>query len=362
MKVVNSFLLILCIAATISAAGESLADKQTARDLVPAIFLQKKTFSKETVFLTKEAIGINVKADSFKAADGSRYLVVIYYLLPDMTSGGGLTELRIVKIDKFGKATLLEKPNENIGPGQLENYCEIKLADLDNDGVNEVIIRTTDSKNEPASSFVYKWNGQNLTDITPTRRTGKSNLLYSVFDDLFISNQKISGKSILNNETLVALPNGNDYYTVTSLFILDKAGFTKLGDFDFAKVIEKNTHKYTEVTFNITSLKESMHLLSIKNISDHSHAVRGEITINDTVIFKPQDFCDSPQSGVQNQATRAGNHVPDDDSDRNEDHYKHCMAKTDLHADIKINPSNVVKVRLYGPKGSRILLGLDEKK
>ena len=362
MKAVYNFLLVLCSLIACSALVQTIADKQIARDNVPAIFLQKKTFSRETVLLSKDAIGMNVKADSFKSADGGRYLVVIYYLLPDMTSGGGLTELRIIKIDKSGKATLLEKPNENVGPKQLENYCEIILADLDSDGVNEVIIRTTDNKNEPASSFVYKWNGQNLSDITPTRRTGKSNLLYSAFDDLYISSQMISGKPILFNETLVALPNGNDYYTVTSLFLLDKSGFAKLGDFDFAKVIEKNNHKYTEVTFEITTLKEGIHLLSIKNISDHKHSIRGEITINDVVIFKPQDFCVAPPNALQKQTGGGEKTVTENDSDRNEDHYKNCAAKSDFHADVKINTSNVVKVKLYGPKGSRILFSLDDKK
>ncbi len=79
--------------------------------------------------------------------------------------------IRVLRANASGTFDVVAEPQ---GFDFFGSQCEIKLVDLDNDGRNDVVITFGMMVND--ISWVFKWDGQQLVNLTPVRPNGDGTL------------------------------------------------------------------------------------------------------------------------------------------------------------------------------------------
>ncbi|WP_374028695.1 hypothetical protein [Bdellovibrio bacteriovorus] len=123
-----------------------------------------------------------------------------------------------------------------------------------------------------------------------------------------------------------------------------------IGTFNYISMIPKTTSLISKPTVPT----EGTYILTMKNVSNHNRAVRGEVIVNGSVVLKPQDFCKAPPPKTPDKGT-------DDMDDKNEHRLKRCLQKRDVYAVVNLKKTNEVKFKIYDRGDSLVQFTLNKK-
>lgn len=344
--------LIMLILSPFWAFAQKLTDKQIVDKHIPPIFFNAKDIRViPSEPIEKEDILRRYFKCNFGNKDGARYLLVVYD-----TSGSIVdnpeSEFVVIKISKNGDSVVLPKL-KNYETFLFQDVSPVRCVDLDEDGIDEVIVTNLDTKGRNYDSHILKWSDANLEHVTPLNKEG-----YSILINLSYS-WAVGGPKpvLLFDEFHPAASPAEDGITYRRAMELTNKGFLDLGTFDFVDYVIKDSHKVKEQVLSEIEIKPGVYTLDVKNLSKHEHAIRAEITLNGTVVLKPGDFCAKPNSSSAQKNSKG----PDDESDKNEDGLKRCVPKSDVYADVTLAKVSSIKVKLYGNKHSKLLVSLKRK-
>ena len=331
--------------------AQALTDEQIIKNNIPSIFFTLKDFSTQQN-LTKDVVLFKYLKDTFNSRDGSRYLIVVY------SSGMGtephsLADLRVINIQKNGSTSITPKIDYRLSSYPLDVGCEIALQDLDGDGINEVLVKETNWKDDTNENYIFKWVGNSLIDTTPIIKDESIHFKSSGLLDMSISTFTIGGKHLIfaRAPTIVNKEFGQDLHRI---YQFSNNTLEEQGTFEYLTTVEKVGKLPIETAEGVTPATEGKYTLSVKNISDHNQGVRAEVSINSSVVIKSADFC-SPPPPKENKIEKVV------DGDANEDHQKGCRTKSEVSVDLTLMKVNTIKVKLFGKKGSRILVTIKKK-
>ena len=288
---------------------------------------------------------------------GSRYFATLYQAA--ISSREMECQLVVLKVDNKNKVQSFVASLNN--HDELANCGDMSFKDLDGDGKPEVLVDTNDinSGAPNGSPYIFKWDGKTIKDITPFNVSGNRKI--TAFRSVeFVD----AGKSVLILDSPATYHLHGEVMGVSNdksfkSFALQNGSVVQTATFDYLKIFNKNTKKKKDETFVVNpTLVDGVYTLDIKNLSGHNRAVRAEVTINGSVVLKPEDFCEAKPPKKTDKDAWKGN---DDDDDRDEDRCKRCKAKSEVYAIVNIKTANEIKVKMYGRKDSVLQLSLVKK-
>ena len=332
--------------------AQPLTDSQIIKNNIPAIFFTLKDNSTAEYLKTGNILNESVN-ETFNSKDGSRYLVVLYSTGTDVSQDDQMADLRVIKIEKKGNITISPKINYNLGDYPLEIGSKISVKDLNGDGIDEVFVTNTNWKDGAREDFLFRWNGSSLIDITPIIQDDSIHFKSSGLLNISVSDFTVGGKRILYSTTPKFVDKAFNG-TLVQAYRYDNSLISE-GAFDYLMTIQKLDKKPIEKSESVELKSEGDYVLSIKNISDHKDAVRAEVSINTNIVVKPSEFCMSLPSKDDKKVKS------DDDGDADEDHLKGCKSKPDVSVNLSLLKVNMIKVKMYGKKNSRLQLTLKRR-
>lgn len=292
-------------------------------------------------------LSVDTEILKFKRRRGSEYAVALY-------NNSDSCAVVVLKKSKNGY-TLMPK-SELQEAGMLDQCTDLEIKDLNLDGVPELIINTIADK-RPGPPIILKWHVNHLVDITPVEKTGAT--VKNALRTTLITDKPIKGRlEILDYSTDDPASKRRIYYFDGERILLD-------GEYDYVTIIPSSGIKNQgnsaiAEAYKLTPTFESdgEYTLTVKNVSDHNRSVRAEVTVNGSVVLKPQDFCSAPPQPKKDRKWWKGH---DDDDDHDEDHHKRCVPKLEAYAIVNMKTANEIKVKVYGRKDSKVQLTLVKK-
>jgi len=343
---IYSFIAIFSLSATAkSLSYDEIVDKYIPLEMVNAI----DTDSNPPKKVERQEIGRKFFVYDYGSKDGSKILLATYDT-KSVSVENPTSKTLAIKVMKDGKTSLIKAP-DGTDEYAIDDMSDINLSDINNDGINEIVVTRSDDKGKYPESHILKWNGKTFEDIKFQLTERESTLLSEleldalpllVYEDV-LQNQEKSLHKIKQMK-----PDGS---------------LVDLGTFNFIKVISKESKKVSEINYDIEDVSEGHYTLEVKNLSKHPRSVRAEISVNDIVVLKPTDFCHGKPKIFVKQKDKKGNPVSeDDDDDENEDKCKRCDPRKDIYATVNLkSKDNVLKAKLYGNKNSKIQITLKKK-
>lgn len=329
--------------------SQALSDDQLIRSLIPYDFFKVKNSSNEDNLTSQDIIYTKLN-ETFGAKNGIRFIVVNYAISAPVSSEVEFADLRVIKIPKVGQASILPKISYNLSNYITESSSELSAKDLNLDGINEIVVRNTDWKTNAARDYIFKWDGNNLVDVTPIIKNPEIRFSSSALRDAVYSDYPVDGK-ILISSSVPKIENREITGEITEIFQMDQTLVSK-GTFEYFSIYEKPDKYPFEKSINITLDSAADYILELKNISEHKEAVRAEVKINANVVVAPQEFCaDKPKE----------NKAPANETDLNEDHLRGCKFKQSVSKNLSLLKVNTITVKLFGKKKSRMSLSIKKK-
>jgi hypothetical protein len=250
-------------------------------------------------------------------------------------------ELRIFK--KIGTRWEAQKETVVQVPDQIEHCFDIDTKDLDQDGQDELIIKVAEGR-ETNPPLIFHWDGERMVDVTPMER---NSLGYLVVKLRTVQITDIPVKKKL----LIVDFNENDLMEPRLIYELQNGKIVPQGSYSFISFLAPQKNLKNEFRILKHTLEsEGEYTLRIRNLSDHKRAVRADVIINGSTVFKSKDFCESPQPSRAHKDKWSGN---DDDDDNDEDKCKRCTPKAEVYTTVHLKKENELKVKVYGKKDSK---------
>ncbi len=264
-------------------------------------------------------------------------------------------DIQVLKEDRHG----LQKMDTTVlkYPTALDGCSFMELKDLDQDGKPELIVETVNGRSV-GSPVILKWDGRKLVDISPTSTVdGETNRTFRAVN---ISDKPILGRLVIFDYDPVHEDAARSVYAMKNGQIVLEGTYDVVSYIGASKVtVNKGKFEVQDAAvINHPFPAEAQYTLTVKNVSDHNRAVRAEVTVNGSVVLKPQDFCSTPPPKKTDKKWWTGN---DDDDDRDDDHCKRCVPKNEAYAIVNMKTANEIKVKVYGRKDSKIQLTLVKK-
>ena len=337
---------ILLILTSCSLNAQTLEDEQIIENHVPAQFLSIDSGTKIDGVpqkLKKDEVAYRYISYNFNDPTVRKYLIVNYNY--SLKSKDALAYFKVIKVNKNG--TSISLPEVDIKVGWYE--FEMQLLDLNGDGINEILTENFGDRGGVISNSIFQWKNGNLVDITPMDPT--PDLVDSLFKNLSITNHKINNSLLLINQG----------ETSTTSYLLGANGFATESA-SFLAILEKKEKKPLVENYNLpaSNITTGTYTIEIKNISNHKKNVRAEISINGSIVIKPEDFCvEKPKPKPKHNNNK--HDKDDDDDDGDDDGCKRCKPKNIVYADVQLNATNTMTVKLYGKKKSVIQVSLKKK-
>ena len=252
---------------------------------------------------------------------------------------------RLIALRKMKGSFSVAGPTVIKDVSDLNECVGLLVFDLDQNGTDEVVVTRMDMT-VAISPLIFSWIGGQLRDVTP--RDGE----YEVLRTVTFVDKPVRGKIVIfDEEPDVSASKLRIYKFEGGKVVLD-------GEFD-SVTYAAPTVGNAPVVINPTFPAAGTYVLNVKNVSDNlNRAVRAEIFLNGSLVLKPQDFCESMQPAKTDKKAWMGH---DDDSDSDIDHLKRCKAKKDVYAIVNVKQTNELKIKVFGPKDSKIQVSLTKK-
>ncbi|MDG0817956.1 hypothetical protein [Bdellovibrio svalbardensis] len=239
-----------------------------------------------------------------------------------------------------GGETLLNDPD------QLQGCFKLTKYDLDQDGIDEVVVERIDNV-AIMSPTILKWNGKQLQDVTPMDPTNPAT---SIFRNITIFEKPVQRRLIILDDDFA-----NDQFSKSRIYRFENGKIELVGEYDLVSYLGNlNGSKVQNISGAFK--EEGTYILTVKNVSDHNRSVRAEVVVNGSVVLKPQDFCKTlpPKKYV-------GRKDDDDNDDENEDHCRRCVPVSEAYAIVNMKTANEIKVKVFGRRDSKIQLSVVKK-
>lgn len=333
------------LAKTISDA--QIVDQHVPLEMANAI----DTDSSPPQKVDREDIERNFIVFDYGSKDGAKILLATYNTKSVPVENPKYRTLAI-KVLRNGTSEPIASPEKYKNFG-IDDKSALTLADIDGDGVNEIVVTRYDDKMILWESHVLKWTGNTFEDIKFPVRGKESNLLPQL---------DLQALPLLVYREMI--DPGNDLPLISKFQVkqMTSKGLIDFGNFNFVKIVTKDSKKAEEKQYDIKDVSERQYTLEVKNLSKHSRAVRVEISINDVVVLKPTDFCHRKPKLFVKQKDKNNPMPEDDDDDQNEDQCKRCDPSKDIYANVNLKSNdNALKAKLYGNKNSKIQITLKKK-
>lgn len=340
--------LVLASGTTVFAAPkpEDLKDAKVVEANFPQELAILKDENSGAQLTMQNGLGYAFEKVEFSSKDKNQYLAVIYQAAKSPSN----VVCKLVVIKLGSKANQVMPDTVLSDKDALGNCSSIEIKDLDGDRKPEVLVKSSNSRGKSLAPYIFSWNGEKLSDITPTTVIDGDTV--SAFRKLSISDAKIGKSNLIIDQPFES----NDDNGKVKTYLVDNERITLNGTFDFFTILENQSRKKLASTILKPSFAEpGTYTLDIKNLSSHNRAVRAEVIVNGIVVLKPQDFC----STLPNKNNRDNLH--DDDDDKDEDHCKRCTPKNSAYAVVNLKAVNEIKVKVYGRADSKLQFSLVKK-
>jgi hypothetical protein len=230
-------------------------------------------------------LSVDAITGNLDGAGHAIYLVAAY--------GNGLDgRIRVFKLDAAGARLATE--SKVLGMGGFG--AQVDLEDLDGDGKPEVIARFGGDGNR-SSAWVLKWNGTQLSSITPVSTADGvpvSELMDAVFEDLDGSGTLYAVVGGIGGLESGGPPTANGVMR-SSTYKLVNGQFVPAQEFFYATRVG-GTQSPLSDTFSLGRLDVAYRLrVSNGDATGKNRVSNGEISVNDATLISKGDFDRNPR-------------------------------------------------------------------